>query len=111
MILLNDLEFLNCVAENKNSLYNKITNELGLDEKQQEQLVNELKYQFSNANQEMSILETDKAELEEQVENLECYVNELKCDNDEFEVVNDELKDEIDQLQEENEELRNSIND
>lgn len=111
MILLNDFEFLNGIAENKNSLYNMITEELGLDEKQQERLVNELKYQLSNTNQEISILETDKADLEEQVENLEYYVNELEYDNDEFEVVNDELKDEIDQLQEENEELRNSIND
>lgn len=56
MILLSDLDFLTDVAENKTGLYNMITEELGLDEKQQEMLVAELR-------EEIDRLQEDNEEL------------------------------------------------
>ena len=118
MILLNDLEFLSDIAENKTSLYNIITEELGLDEKQQEKLVAELKYQFLYMNENVAKVKENEAELEEENENLEeeneyldAENNELEADNQRLEDENYELREEIDCLQEENEELRNRIND
>jgi regulator of replication initiation timing len=104
MILLNDLEFLSGIAENKTGLYNIITEELGLDEKQQEKLVAELKYQFLYMNENVAKLKEYEAELEEENEYLDVENNELEADNQRLEEENYELR-------EENEELRNRIND
>lgn len=118
MILLNDLDFLADIAENKTGLYNMITEELGLDEKQQEKLVAELKYQFlymnenvANVNEYEAELEEENETLEEENEYLDAENNELEADNRRLEDENYELREEIDRLQEENEELRNRIND
>lgn len=118
MILLNDLDFLTDIAENKTGLYNMITEELGLDEKQQEKLVAELKYQFLNINDNVANIKEDEAELEEENENLdsenrdlEADCNELESDNRRLEDENYELREEIYRLQEANEELiRNGFN-
>lgn len=118
MILLNDLDFLTDIAEDKTGLYNMITEELGLDEKQQEKLVTELKYQFLYINENVANIKEYEAELQEENENLNAANNELEADyndvigeNNYLEDKNYELREEIDRLQEENEELRNGIND
>ena len=118
MILLNDLDFLADIAENKTGLYNTITEELGLDEKRQEKLVAELKYQFLYMNENVVMVKEYEAELEEENEtleeenkNLDAENNELDADNQRLEDENYELREEIDRLQEENEELRNRINE
>lgn len=118
MILLKDLDFLSDVAENKTVLYNMITEELGLDEYQQEKLVAELKYQFLYINEDVARVKEYESELEEENENLNEANNELEADyneviseNEYLEDKNYELREEIDRLQEENEDLRNRIND
>lgn len=118
MILLSDLEFLSDVAENQTSLYNMITEELRLDDTQQEKLVAELKYQFLYINENVANIKAYEAELEEENENLdsensdlEADCNELEADNRRLEEENYELREEIERLQEENEALRrNGIN-
>lgn len=118
MILLNDLDFLTDIAENKTGLYNMITEELGLDEKQQEKLVAELKYQFLCINDNVANIKEYEAELEEENENLNAANNEVEADYNQvlgeknyLEDKNYELREEIVRLQQENEELRNGIND
>lgn len=118
MILLNDLDFLTDIAENKTGLYNMITEELGLDEKQQEKLVAELKYQFLCINDNVANIKEYEAELEEENENLNAANNELEADynwvvgeKNYLEDKNYELREEIELLQKENEETRNGIND
>lgn len=111
MILLKDLEFLSDITENKTGLYNTITEELGLDEKQQEKLVAELKYQFLYVNEHVATVKEYEAELEEENEDLDAENNELEADNRRLEDENYELREEIDRLQEENEKLRNMTNE
>lgn len=118
MILLNDLDFLTDIAENKTGLYNMITEELGLDEKQQEKIAAELKYQFLNINDNVANIKEYEAELEKENENLNAANNELEADYNQvigeknyLEDKNYELREEIVRLQQENEELRNGIND
>lgn len=118
MILLTDLDFLSDACENNQSLYDMITIELGIDEKQQNMLVAELEYQFLFMNENVAKIKEYEAELEEENENLEAENDELEAECNELEAVNEQLEDEnyelreeIERLQEENNELRKGIND
>ena len=89
MIVRGDLYKISHIAENVEELYNFITNELGVDESKQQKLVDEITYQFSNADHLIDMLEADNEDLEER---------------------NMDLEDKNDRLEAENEELRNQLN-
>lgn len=110
MIARGDLYKISHIAENVEELYNFITNELGIDESKQQKLVDEITYQFSNAENSISILEDDNADLEEQNADLEDDVERLEYDNADLEDDVYRLEQENDELQAENEELRNQLN-
>lgn len=90
MIARGDLYEISHIAENVEELYNFITNELGIDESKQQKLVDEITYQFSNADNSIGMLEAE---------------------NDDLEDDNYRLEEENDELQAENEELRNKLNE
>lgn len=106
MIYRADLVNIKDLAVNISELYDLMVNELSLDEKGQEKLVDELKYQFSKAacdiqalKNENEYLDTENAELAQNVETLEEDYCELEDENY-------HLQEEIDRLMQENEELR-----
>lgn len=109
MLIVSDFQGFSTVAENIDSLYNTITYDLGLEEWQQEKLVDELIYQFSNADDRMIELENENTELEEKNDELEDENEGLETDNFLFEEKNDELGDRIIALEEKNDELRNKL--
>lgn len=106
MLIVSDFQGFSTVAENIDSLYNTITYDLGLEEWQQEKLVDELNYQFSNADDRMIELENDNTELEAKNDELECDNEQLENENFVYEEKNDELGDRIIALEEKNDELR-----
>ena len=103
MIVRGDLYEISHIAENVEELYNFITNELGIDESKQQKLVDEITYQFSNAD----MLEAENDDLEEQNAYLEDEVERLEYDNADLEDDVYRLEEENDRLEAENEELRN----
>ena len=103
MIVRGDLYEISHIAENVEDLYNFITNELGIDESKQQKLVDEITYQFSNAD----MLEAENDDLEEQNAYLEDEVERLEYDNADLEDDVYRLEEENDRLEAENEELRN----
>lgn len=109
MLIVSDFQGFSTVAENIDSLYNTITYDLGLEEWQQEKLVDELNYQFSNADDRMIELENDNTELEEKNDELEDENEKLENENFVYEEKNDELGDEILELEKKNEELRDKL--
>lgn len=109
MLIVSDFQGFSTVAENIDSLYNTITYDLGLEEWQQEKLVDELNYQFSNADDRMIELENENTELEEKNDEFEDENEGLETDNFLFEEKNDELGDRIIALEEKNDELRNKL--
>lgn len=109
MLITSDFQGFSTVAENINSLYNTIAYDLGLEEWQQEKLVDELIYQFGNADDRMIELDNDNTELKEMNDELEDENERLENDNFLFEEKNDELGDRIIALEEKNDELRKNI--
>lgn len=109
MLIVSDFQGFSTVAENIDSLYNTIVYDLGLEEWQQEKLVDELNYQFSDADDRMIELENENTELEEKNDELEDENEGLETDNSLFEEKNDELGDRIITLEEKNDELRNKL--
>lgn len=109
MLIVSDFQGFSTVAENINSLYNTIAYDLGLEEWQQEKLVDELIYQFGNADDRMIELDNDNTELKEMNDELEDENEGLENDNFLFEEKNDELGDRIIALEEKNDELRNKL--
>lgn len=109
MLIVSDFQGFSTVAENIDSLYNTITYDLGLEEWQQEKLVDELNYQFSDADNRMIELENDNTELEEKNDELEDENEKLENENFVYEEKNDELGDEILELEKKNEELRDKL--
>lgn len=95
------------LQKNVEELYNFITNELGIDESKQQKLVDEITYQFSNADNSIGMLEADNEDLEERNMDLEDDVERLEYDNIDLEDEVCRLEDENDRLEAENEELRN----
>ena len=110
MIARGELYEISHIAENVEELYNFITNELGIDESKQQKLVDEITYQFSNADNSIEMLKSENDDLEERNAYLEDDVERLEYDNDDLEDEFYRLKEEKDQLQAENEELRNQLN-
>lgn len=109
MLIVSDFQGFSTVAENIDSLYNTITYDLGLEEWQQEKLVDELNYQFGDADDRMIELENDNTELEEKNDELEDENEKLENENFVYEEKNDELSDRIIALEEKNDELRNKL--
>lgn len=109
MLIVSDFQGFSTVAENIDSLYNTITYDLGLEEWQQEKLVDELIYQFSAADDRMIELENENAEFEEKNDELEDENEKLENENFVYEEKNDELGDRIIALEEKNDELRNKL--
>ena len=109
MLIVSDFQGFSTVAENIDSLYNTITYDLGLEEWQQEKLVDELNYQFGDADDRMIELENDNTELEAKNDELECDNEQLENENFVYEEKNDELGDRIIALEEKNDELRNKL--
>lgn len=103
MIARGDLYEISYIAENVEELYNFITNELGIDESKQQKLVDEITYQFSNADNSIGMLEAENDDLEER----NAY---LEDDNADLEDDAYRLEEENDRLEAENEELRNKLN-
>lgn len=110
MITTGDLYEISHIAENVEELYNFITNELGIDESKQQKLVDEITYQFSNADNSIGMLKAENDDLEERNAYLEDDVEQLEYDNAELEDEVYRLEEENDELQAENEELRNQLN-
>ena len=110
MVARGDLYEISHIAENVEQLYNFITNELGIDESKQQKLVNEITYQFSNADNSIGMLESENYDLEERNTYLEDDVERLEYDNVDLEDDVCRLEEENDRLQAENEELRNRLN-
>lgn len=110
MITRGDLYSISHIAENVETLYNFITNELGIEESKQQKLVDEIIYQFSNADNSIGMLEAENEDLEERNAYLEDDVERLEYDNDDLEDNVYRLEEENDRLQAENEELRNQLN-
>lgn len=110
MIARGDLYSISHIAENVEELYNFITNELGIDESKQQKLVDEITYQFSNADNSIGMLEAENDDLEERNAYLEDDVERLEYDNADLEDDVYRLEEENDELQAENEELRNKLN-
>ena len=110
MIARGDLYEISHIAENVEQLYNFITNELGIDESKQQKLVNEITYQFSNADNSIGMLKSENYDLEERNTYLEDDVERLEYDNVDLEDDVCRLEEENDRLQAENEELRNRLN-
>ena len=110
MIARGDLYEISHIAENVEKLYNFITNELGIDESKQQKLVDEIIYQFSNADNSIGMLEAENDDLEERNAYLEDDVERLEYDNADLEDDVYRLEEENDELQAENEELRNQLN-
>ena len=109
MLIVSDFQGFSTVAENINSLYDTIAYDLGLEEWQQEKLVDELNYQFNDADNRMIELENDNTELEEKNDELEDENEKLENENFVYEEKNDELGDEILELENKNEELRSKL--
>ena len=109
MLIVSDLQGFSTVAENIDSLYNTITYDLGLEEWQQEKLVDELNYQFSNADNRMIELENENEDLQGTNDDLDMKNQQLEDENFVYEEKNDELGDEILELEKKNEELRNKL--
>lgn len=109
MLIVSDFQGFSTVAANIESLYNTITYDLGLEEWQQEKLVDELNYQFSNADNRMIELENENIDFEEKNDELEDKNKKLETDNFLYEEKNDELGDRIIALEEKNDELRNKL--
>lgn len=110
MIVRGDLYEIRHIAENVEELYNFITNELGIDESRQQKLVDEITYQFSNADNSIGMLKAENDDLEERKACLEDDVELLEYDNSDLEDDVDRLEEENDRLESENEELRNQLN-
>ena len=110
MIVRGDLYEISHIAENVEELYNFITNELGIDESKQQKLVDEITYQFSNADNSIGMLESDNEYLEDLNADLEDDVERLEYDNADLEDDVDQLEEENDRLEAENEELKNQLN-
>lgn len=110
MIVLGDLNGIRHIAENVEELYNFITNELGIDESKQQKLVDEITFQFSNADNSIGMLEAENDDLEERNAYLEDDVERLEYDNADLEDDVYRLEEENDELQDEIEELRNQLN-
>lgn len=110
MIARGDLYEISHIAENVEELYNFITNELGIDESKQQKLVDEIRYQFSNADNSIGMLEAENDDLEERNIDLEYDVEQLEYDNAGLEDEVYRLEEENEELQAENEELRNQLN-
>lgn len=72
-------------------------------------LVDELNYQFSDADDRMIELENENTELESRNDELEDENKGLETDNFLYEEKNDELGDRIIALEEKNDELRNKL--
>lgn len=109
MLIVSDFQGFSTVAENIDSLYNTITYDLGLEEWQQEKLVDELNYQFSDADDRMIELENENTEFESRNDELDDEVEKLENDNFLLEEKNDELGDRIIALEEKNDELGNKL--
>lgn len=109
MLIVSDFQGFSTVAENIDSLYNTITYDLGLEEWQQEKLVDELNYQFSDADDRMIALENENTEFESRNDELDDEVEKLENDNFLLEEKNDELGDRIIALEEKNDELGNKL--
>lgn len=109
MLIVSDLQGFSAVAENIDSLYDTIAYDLGLEEWQQEKLVDELIYQFSNADNRMIELENENLDFEEKNDELEDENEKLENENFLYEEKNDELGDRIIALEEKNDELRNKL--
>ncbi len=110
MIVLGDLNGIIHIAENVEALYKFITNGLGIDESKQQKLVDEITYQFSNADNSIGMLEAENDDLEERNAYLEDDVERLEYDNADLEDDVYRLEEENDRLEAENEELRNQLN-
>lgn len=109
MLIISDLQEIYCVAENIDSLYDTITHDLGLDEWQQDKLVEELIYQFGAANLEMGRLESENEDLQGTNDDLEMENQQLDDENFALDAKNDELGDEILELEKKNDELRSKL--
>lgn len=109
MLIVSDFQGFSTVAENIDSLYNTITYDLGLEEWQQEKLVDELNYQFSDADDRMIELENENTKFESRNDELDDEVEKLENDNFLLEEKNDELGDRIIALEEKNDELGNKL--
>ena len=95
MIVRGDLYKISHIAENVEELYNFITNELGIDESKQQKLVDEITYQFSNADNSIGMLESENDDLEERNGYLEDDVYWLEEENDRLEAENEELRNQL----------------
>ncbi len=81
MLIVSDFQRFSNVAENIDSLYNTITYDLGLEEWQQEKLVDELIYQFGDASLDMGRLENENEDLQKTNDELEDEIERLENDN------------------------------
>lgn len=109
MLIVSDFQGFSTVAENIDSLYNTITYDLGLEEWQQEKLVDELNYQFGDADNRMIELENENEDLQGTNDDLDMKNQQLEDENLVYEEKNDELGDEILELEKKNDELRNKL--
>lgn len=109
MLIVSDFQGFSTVAENIDSLYNTITYDLGLEEWQQEKLVDELNYQFGDADDRMIELENENEDLQGTNDDLDMKNQQLEDENLVYEEKNDELGDEILELEKKNEELRDKL--
>lgn len=109
MLIVSDFQGFSTVAENIDSLYNTITYDLGLEEWQQEKLVDELNYQFGDADDRMIELENENEDLQGTNDDLDMKNQQLEDENLVYEEKNDELGDEILELEKKNDELRSKL--
>lgn len=109
MLIVSDFQGFSTVAENIESLYNTITYDLGLEEWQQEKLVDELNYQFGDADDRMIELENENEDLQGTNDDLDMKNQQLEDENLVYEEKNDELGDEILELEKKNDELRSKL--
>lgn len=109
MLIVSDFQGFSTVAENIESLYNTIAYDLGLEEWQQEKLVDELNYQFGDVDDRMIELENENEDLQGTNDDLDMKNQQLEDENFVYEEKNDELGDEILELEKKNDELRNKL--
>lgn len=100
MIYRSDLETIRDLTVNVYGLHEVIVSELGLDEHGQEQLVEELRYQFDGASDEIRELRDENVYLEDKVEGLARRCEMLYKENDRLDEENDRLIEENSKLRE-----------
>lgn len=91
MIYRSDLETIRDLSVNVYGLYDVIVGELGLDEHGQGQLVEELRYQFDGASDEIRGLRDENVYLEDKVEQLSRTCEMLELENDRLDEENERL--------------------